>query len=172
MTLVLSGNTGSALDGIKNSLMFLETAKATTSGTSIDFTGIPSWAKKITIILNGVSTNSTGTLLIQIGSASVVTSGYASALTSGVTTTTVTNGFAADANRGAASLSNGSVILKTLGSNIWVETGLVSNPLATVSISTGTLTLGGILDRIRLTTASGTDTFDAGSINILIEGYV
>jgi hypothetical protein len=34
----------------------------------------------------------------------------------------------------------------------------------------GSVTLSGTLDRVRITTVSGTDTFDAGSINILYEG--
>jgi len=33
----------------------------------------------------------------------------------------------------------------------------------------GTKTISGVLDRIRLTTVNGTDTFDAGSVNILYE---
>jgi hypothetical protein len=32
------------------------------------------------------------------------------------------------------------------------------------------VSLSGTLDRIRLTTVNGSDTFDAGSINIIYEG--
>ena len=54
------------------------TAQASTSGTSIDFTGIPSWAKRISIILSGVSINASGILLVQLGSGSITSTGYAS----------------------------------------------------------------------------------------------
>lgn len=52
------------------------TAVATTSGTSIDFTGIPSWAKKITVMFSAVSTNGTSPIQVQIGAGSVSNSGY------------------------------------------------------------------------------------------------
>ena len=54
------------------------TSQASTSGTSIDFTSIPSWVKRITLMFNGVSTNGTSNYQIQIGSGSVTTSGYTS----------------------------------------------------------------------------------------------
>ena len=37
------------------------------------------------------------------------------------------------------------------------------------TICAGRVTLSGALDRVRVTTVNGTDTFDAGSINILYE---
>lgn len=40
---------------------------------------------------------------------------------------------------------------------------------AVASTSGGTISLAGALDNVRLTTVNGTDTFDAGSINILYE---
>lgn len=175
MPTIIDGTTGISTDAvtigsIAVQRMSLATAQSTLSGTSIDFTGIPTWAKKIIVTFKGVSTNSTGNLMVQIGSGSFTTSGYASVCSSGAAVTTLTNGFTVDSNRGATSLSNGSVVISTLGSNIWIESGSVSNPIATVSVSTGTLTLGDVLDRVRITTAGGTDTFDAGSVNILIEG--
>ena len=176
MTLVLSGTSGVALDSIKNSLMFLETAKATTSGTSIDFTGIPSWAKKITVLFNGVSLNGTANYLIQIGSGSVETTGYVS--TSIITTnaassagTNSTSGFLVyGAN--AANVVTGHMILTLVGSNLWIgsHSGLVNT--TTIVGGGGNKTASSTIDRIRLTTSNGTDTFDNGSVNILIEGYV
>ena len=56
------------------------TAVASTSGTSIDFTGIPSWVKRITVMLNGVSTSGTSIVQVQIGSGSPTTSGYTDAI--------------------------------------------------------------------------------------------
>ena len=59
--------------------MQLMTAQNSTSGTSIDFTGIPSWVKKITVMFNGVSTNGASNLRIQLGSTTMQTSGYSGA---------------------------------------------------------------------------------------------
>ena len=57
----------------------LATAQNTTSGTAIDFTGIPSWAKQITIAFDGVSTTGVNGYLVQIGtSGGIETTGYAS----------------------------------------------------------------------------------------------
>jgi hypothetical protein len=45
------------------------TAVASTSGTSIDFTSIPLWVKRITVMFAGVSTNGTSPFLVQLGDA-------------------------------------------------------------------------------------------------------
>ena len=142
------------------------TTVASTSGTSIDFTSIPSWVKRITVMFNAVSTNGTSNYQVQIGSGSVTTTGYVSG--SGVTTSTT--GFLACTNLSASTLQSGTSILTTLGSNVWVNSATVgaSGGNAT-SLCNGYITLGGTLDRVRITTVNGTDTFDAGSINILYE---
>lgn len=176
MTLVLSGTSGVALDSIKNSLMFLETAQATTSGTFKDFTGIPSWAKKITVMLNDVSTNGTSPILLQLGTSSgiEITSYKAAASNQAGTTTTATAGLlVTESSIIATATTSGLLIVALVGSNIWVSNCVVANTTSgNLRYSGGTKTLSGTLDRVRLTTVNGTDTFDAGSINILIEGYV
>jgi hypothetical protein len=179
MTLVLSGNTGSALDGIKNSLMFLETAKATTSGTSIDFTGIPSWAKKITVMFNGVSTNGTSIVIVRVGASTVSTTGYFSCVSEivggvGVASATSTAGFPLSVNVVATSALTGNLFLYKITANTWtLSHNLYRGDGSLTCIGTGSSpSLSGTLDVIRITTVNGTDTFDAGSINILIEGYV
>lgn len=176
MTLVLSGNTGSALDGIPNSLMFLETAKATTSGTSINFTGIPSWAKKITVMLNGVSTNGTSVPLIQIGNGTIITAGYIGSAQNITTTpssvvTTASAGFPITSTSASNTLY-GLCTLLNVTTNTWLVSGALYTNSSATNLLNGSLALSGTLDRLRLTTVNGTDTFDAGSINILIEGYV
>ena len=155
----------------------LATAQNSTSGTSIDFTGIPSWAKRITVMLNGVSTNGTSQLLVQIGdSGGYETTGYESAAACGVTGSTFgisANGFLVEplANLSAATLRFGSMIISTLGSNIWVEQlGVYTTTLGTEVNGAGGKTLSDTLTQVRVTTVSGTDTFDAGSINISYEG--
>jgi hypothetical protein len=149
------------------------TAQASTSGTSIDFTGIPSWVKKITVMFKGVSTNGTSNYQIQLGSGSVQTSGYVSAVSyvsgGAVNSASVTSGFIIANNVTAASIRSGIITFAQLDSTTWTSFGILSEG-ALVNHSCGSTTLSGTLDRVRITTVSGTDTFDAGSINIFYEG--
>jgi len=156
-----------------NSVNTLGTAVATTSGTSIDITGLPSWIKRITVMFNGVSTSSTSNPIIQIGSGSIVTTGYNGQASSGSTGLgVVTTGFPTWTNVSSTTVM-GNFVLVSFGSNIWSGTGIFPqvNGTAAVNLSGGiSPTLSGSLDRIRITTLNGTDTFDAGSVNILYEG--
>lgn len=154
------------------------TAVASTSGTSIDFTGIPSWVKRVTCMFNGVSASGTSAPMIQLGtSGGVVTSGYSNniALITNVNNTTRgaanTNGIAITWTSGQNNYSyNGSVVFVTTGSNSWVASGVVNNTPGIETIMTaGQISLGATLDRVRFTMINGTDTFDAGSVNILYE---
>lgn len=148
------------------------TAVATTSGTFIDFTGIPSWVKRITVMFNGVSTNGTSFRIIQIGSGSVTASGYSSGgsatnSTSGSTSSTI--GYLAHGTfASAVDAVSGQFVITLLGGNTYIGAGTASSG-GTTCTGSGTCTLAGILDRVRLTTVNGTDLFDAGSINILFE---
>ena len=153
------------------------TAVATTSGTSIDFTSIPSWVKRITVMFNGVSTSSTSQPIVQVGSGSVITTGYTSianyAGTPGTGSTSATSGLLLGAANGATELRYGAMIINLLGSNTWVASAsaAVSEGASLYGILAGGVTpaLSGALDRVRITTVNGTDTFDAGSVNILYE---
>ena len=160
-----------------NGRMVLETAKASTSGTSIDFTGIPSWVKRVTVMFNGVSTNGSSLVQVQLGAGSITSSGYVSAganLPSGspISANSLTSGFCIDAAANAAAIRSGVLIASLMGSNTWVYTSsnARSDTSGVVALASGSITLSGTLDRIRVTTVNGTDTFDAGSINILYEG--
>lgn len=151
----------------------LGTAQNTTSGTSIDFTGIPSWVKRITVMFNGMSTSGTSVPLIQLGSGSVTTSGYlgsASNSSSVVSTANFTTGAGMFSAFAATSLVRGVATIINLSGNTWVISGNsgFSDNTATSNYSSG-VTLSGTLDRVRITTVNGTDTFDAGSINIMYE---
>ena len=153
------------------------TAVASTSGTSIDFTALPSWVKRITVMFSGVSLSGTAGLVVQIGSGSVTTSGYTSggvtAIASGSSSGgySVTTGWQLNDASTAASLYNGSIFLVNISSNTWMESGTIANTVGTrAAISGGNVSIGGTIDRVRITTSNGTDTFDAGSINIMYEG--
>jgi hypothetical protein len=148
------------------------TAVASTSGTAIDFTSIPSWVKRITVMFNGVSTNGSSNLLIQIGAGSITTSGYTSgAWTANTSNTTATNGYLLTGANVAATIYHGNLFICNAGSNLWIESHAIGGQSGGYnSVGGGGVTLSGTLDRIRITTAGGTDTFDAGTINILYEG--
>jgi hypothetical protein len=157
------------------------TTQASTSGTSIDFTSIPSWVKRITIMFNGVSLSGTSHMQVQVGSGSVDTSGYTgSVMVIGDTGTGIgvvlSAGFQTECHTYwvAASTRIGMMTLTTLGSNIWTANWVLgATNVTTVSSANawggGVKTTSGTLDRIRITTVNGTDTFDAGSINIMYE---
>jgi hypothetical protein len=149
------------------------TAVASTSGTSIDFTDIPSWVKRITVMWNGVSTNGSSSPLVQLGdSGGIETTGYGgsgSLIASTVTTQNFTAGFG-ERSQDAAAVRTGSWTITNVSGNIWVCAGVLGRSDAAItSVTGGTKTLSDTLTQIRITTVNGTDTFDAGSINILYE---
>jgi len=178
-TISLPAVTGTVVVAGQNSAITAGTAVASTSGTSIDFTSIPSWVKKITIMLAGVSTSGSSNIRFQVGSSTVSTSGYSGAaigVTAGQATsgTNGTNLSGLDVyvfSQSAAYLFQGNVVWTLVGSNTWTVTGTVatSNATSIGFFGGASPALGGALDRVRITTVNGTDTFDAGSINILYE---
>lgn len=142
------------------------------SGTSVDFTSIPSWVKRITVMFNGVSTNGTSNIQIQVGAGSVTTTGYSGGISQAGATSnqiTLTTGLGITATNAAALSSTGTAVFSLLGSNIWVGTSTTSRSDGYGQLGGTVVTLSGTLDRVRITTVNGTDTFDAGSINILYE---
>lgn len=151
------------------------TAQNATSGTAIDFTGIPAWAKIVTFILNGVSTSGTSNLLLQLGtSGGISSSGYSSSATTPDGTTTTASSTAGmivtEQSSAASNTFQGIVSVTNISTNAWVSSGNLSASEPRMHLSAGGVTLSGTLDRIRLTTVNGTDTFDAGSVNIIYEG--
>lgn len=152
-----------------------DTAKSAT-GTSVDFTGIPSWVKRITVMFNGVSTNGTSNILVQVGSGSVVNTGYvsnAANIPNGSTpvTSSATSGLLLTGANASTVVLSGSVVLTNITGNVWVYTSIFGRSDAAIPIFGGgnSPSLSGTLDRIRITTVNGTDQFDAGTINIMWE---
>jgi hypothetical protein len=152
------------------------TPVATTSGTSIDFTSIPSWVKRITVAIMGVSVNGTSIVQIQIGdSGGIETATYlgtGSAVTTGAGSSQNVAGFRLEEAGSASFVRNGVIqlVLADSATNTWAAFGVTSNSDSPKSnFCSGIKALSGALDRIRLTTVNGTDTFDAGSVNILYE---
>jgi hypothetical protein len=173
MPLQLSGTSG-VLD---NSGAFIAgTAVASTSGTSIDFTSIPSWVKRVTIVFAGVSTNGASyPWLVQIGpSGGAETTGYlgsSSSLTaSAISSATETAGFSLRQENSAATVLHGSMTITNITGNTWAASGVFGQSDRAFTLTTGgSKALAGTLSRVRITTTNGTDAFDAGTINILYE---
>ena len=164
LTIASTGVSGTLVQGI---------AVASTSGTSIDFTSIPSWVKRVTVMFNGVSTNGSSNYLIQAitGASTVVNSGYSSSASTGASGATSTAGNVLMAVTAAGTVYNIAVTLVNVTGNTWLTTCVGGTGASNAgNISGGTVSLGAVLTGVRLTTVNGTDTFDAGTVNILYEG--
>ena len=153
------------------------TEQATTSGTSIDFTGIPSGVKRITVMLSGVSTNGSSVVLLRLGdSGGVETSSYvdnAGTITGSVVGQEAnTNGFIIRSSSNSSITRFGTFVLTLMNASTftWACMSITgSSSSGEIEMECGHKSLSAVLDRVRLTTVNGTDTFDAGSINILYE---
>lgn len=174
MTMTLSGTTGGI--GVIGS----GTAVASTSGTSIDFTSLPAGLKRITVMFSGVSTSGTSPIQIQIGdSGGFETTGYLGGAQLFINTGTIvytnanTAGLSietAQANLTASTVRHGQAVLCLIGSNLWsFASNMAHTGTTTAGLGAGSKTLSDTLTQVRITTVNGTDTFDAGSINILYE---
>jgi hypothetical protein len=157
--------------------MVLGTSVATTSGTSIDFTGIPSWVRRISVFFNKVSTSGSSAVILQIGCSAngVETSGYNGAyisIGSGTVSGNLSSSFQLENGTGASYTKSGVLFLSLMSTNnTWTESAVLGHQVESyVKFSGGIKSLGGPLDRIRITIANGTDTFTGGSINIMYEG--
>lgn len=150
------------------------------SGTSVEFTNIPSWVKKITVMLNGISTNSTSLVQLQLGTLSgyettnYVWIGAYSGGSNGAGGYSITTGIGIDNGiSGSASvIRHGILSILNSSNNTWTysHNGSLYTGSTNFAVNgAGYKTISDTLDRIRLTTINGTDTFDAGTINIMYE---
>jgi len=150
---------------------------ATGSPTSVDFTGIPSWVKRIQVSIVNLSSTGSSNYLVRIGNATFTTSGYSSVMNyvnpgaNSCTGDYDTSGFRLTKDI-SASISFTATFTLVLHYNYVYTSSFIG--LGGVSgagyFGSGYLSLGSVLDRIRVTTVNGTDTFDAGTINIFYEG--
>jgi hypothetical protein len=138
--------------------------------TSVDFSSMPSWINTITVMFRNISTVSNDNILVQLGTSSgFTTSGYVSTSIdfdgSGGVAANSTAGLLVKLNPGS-NIVNGTMIIAYTGSNAWVNNHTMSNNTNIMTVGGGTIALGGTLDRVRITTVSGTDPFDSGTINV------
>lgn len=160
-------NSGAVYDSLQRG-----TSITLTNQTAPEFTGIPSWVKRVTLIWNGVSTNGSSSPLVQLGTSSgYATSGYTgsgSLIVATVASSTFTTGFG-DRSQDAAAIRYGAWVITNISGNIWVCYGnLGRSDGGATSVTGGSVTLSGTLDRLRLY-IDGTQQFDAGTINIIYE---
>ena len=172
MTLILSGTNGVQ----DNSGAIVRDTVKSATGTSVDFTAIPDWVKRITVMLSGVSLSGTDNILVQIGdSGGIEITGYASAVAFLGSTTNGgarTDGFCITLSAAATNTLSGVVTIVNISGNTWLQTGSMiyesTSPTGFVMPSTGIKTLSAQLDRVSVT-RTGTNTFDAGTVNIMWE---
>lgn len=162
----VNGNTGAVTTLTRGTAV-------TASGTAVDFTGIPSTAKRINLMFSGVSKGGVSSYLIQIGtSGGVETTGYVSA-GSGFDTTVGTSSYSTGYGLRIGSSTyvvSGVITIANITSNTWVASYSLGSSSGTATwVGGGTKSLSGVLDRIRITSTAGSDTFSAGTINILYE---
>jgi hypothetical protein len=160
-------------------LLVSETAVASTSQTSIDFTSVPAGVRRITVMFNAVSLSGSSTIRIQLGTGSTTytTSGYVTFgvtfSTSGLGGATDTSGFVIGQNHTAGGVTTygGSCVITNVTGNNWSYMAVMGGSSTTNGgqLGGGSVPLGAALTAVRVTTVNGTDTFDAGSINILYE---
>jgi hypothetical protein len=170
-TLTLPTSSGTVVVNGVNGTIVSGTSVATTSGTAFDFTGIPSWAKRITVMLNGVSLTGSDDLLIQLGdSGGIETTGYSSAaVNQGGNTPSSTAAFIIATGGVTACLYSGNVVINNFNGNTWASSSVIgATGTFNLTSGAGSKTLSDVLTQVRIT-RSGTNTFDAGSINILYE---
>lgn len=149
----------------------------TASSTSVDFTSIPSWVERITVMFAGVSTSGTSNIQVQLGTGAgptFTTSGYGNNYSllgsTTVSTASASTGFVVAAPSVNTATISGQTTISNITTNTWSETSQMGETNGTrITSSAGSIALGAVLTAVRITTVNGTDTFDAGSINILYE---
>jgi hypothetical protein len=170
-----SAGSGSAPTWVTPAKITSGTAVATTSGTSVDFTGLPATVKRVTVMFNNNGFVGAANFLLQIGAGSIVTSGYASVSNyssgGGGAAISATNGYCVSVATNPVETVTGIATLCLLDSstNIWVMSFTGKLNSTNNVTAAGLLTLSGTLDRIRLTSTTALDVFDGGSVNIFYE---
>jgi hypothetical protein len=159
-------NSGAVYNGIQSA------TAVTASGSAVDFTGIPSWAKRITVIFNGLSWNVATNIGIRIGAGSIETTGYLSgqqwAGGDGISTTEfrIVGG-----NNSADKVVSGICTIANVSGNTWVSSCMLLNTSSGNSpwFQGGSKITASTLSVLQVQTLTGGTTFDSGSINIFYE---
>ena len=149
----------------------LGTPVSTNSGSEIDFTGIPSTATFIILNMQFVSLSGSDHIRIQLGTSSgVATSGYDMGLgeIGSSSTQGISNGLPMYLASAGRQVSSTVFITLSNSSNNTYNMSSVNyrRDSAQMQIAQGSITLSGVLDRVRIET-TGSNTFDGGTANIM-----
>jgi hypothetical protein len=175
----VNGNTGAVVTITSGTAV-------TASGTSVTFGSIPSSAKRVTLLLDQISTNGTSPLFVRLGTSGGMDSsnnysyvnhvlGAGLERISSLSGGSYPNGFCLSLEAQfttAGSSYSGEFVFSLINSNNWIISGQMSNlvsPGLWHYLTTGRKSLGGALTQLQIYTLNGTDTFDAGTFNILYE---
>jgi hypothetical protein len=176
LTMVTALGTGTGGNGTYTVSASQTVASTTITTVGQGFLNIPSWVKRITLVLAGFSTTSTSVKGVMIGTsaAGLVNTGYVSSGTrlgtSSLATAISTACFGTNANTAADATSGVFVLVPTGNANEWVCTHSLADEItSTTYTGAGKKTLSTALDRVVVTSATTTDTLDAGSVQILYE---
>jgi hypothetical protein len=155
------------------------TAQSSSGGTNtaIVFTGIPSWAKRITVMFDAVATNGYNPLYVQIGgsdglySTTYISSSVVSSTAGGAILEQGTGGFVLSLQAGDyyGVARFGAITISLLTGNTWAAVGGISSNGTYGCSASGTGTCASVVDRVRIVTLGGTDKFTNGTINIMYE---
>ncbi len=143
--------------------------------TFADFTGIPSWARRITIMLDFIGTDGTEQLMLQLGDAGgLETSGYDGGVSNDSGASSLKNGtsFYLNAATVGTESTYGVVTLtsKLPSSNTWAMHAILKIDGTTIgSQAAGVKSLTQPLTQFRISTDGTPDDFDSGTINIMYE---
>ena len=153
------------------------TLQSPTSGTTVDFTGIPNNVKVVYLTIDSLARSSYDWLIVQLGdSGGFETSGYTSAVDYPGSGNAFYANTAMDDNGHKifyqATAHSGLVQLMRVGTDQtkWIMTSRCHAVGGSVSYSTYsacTKTLSAALTQLRITSKAGSVTFSSGSINIL-----
>ena len=163
--------TAAGVDAYHKANNIVLSASAPASGLWVEFSPIPEGVKRITVMFDGVSTNGVSPIIIRIGAGSIQTTGYSS---SGVNMNAggsigilnSNSGFALLNNTNSSLYYNVTACLHKMSGYIYTMDSAGAGSSTSAIAGSGKCSLTSVLDRIRITTVNGTDTFDAGTINI------
>ena len=171
MSVIIDGSAGITTNSgaVYNGLQY-GTATALSS-TSVTFTGIPSWVRRITVLYNGISTTGSSLFQVQIGtSGGIQTTGYNAQAFDNSTSNVSTTGFVFISQGNASPTWGGAGRITFCNGTTWVYEGSVSSSSTGYLASAGGYKdLSGTLTQFRITTVNGTDTWDAGTVGYIYE---
>jgi hypothetical protein len=147
----------------------------TLSGLTIDVTGLPSWARRITIFVQALSLSGSAAPHVGLGtSGGIEATGYNSVVSTVGTVATVlssTTAIPIQVSTTPASVLFGRIVLERYAANTWLATvDMVDVINVVTSRGSSAKTLSGTLDRIRFGTSTGTDSYDGTGIATIFAG--